>query len=150
MPEQEALETPVADHQGVNVAGSPDPTPSNGSRAVDVMFTTIRHQSGEDLQGKTCIQFLAHAVEVFGMEVFDLEHQLALLVHLFDRPALVVEVGEFLRGVDLAIRQRGHEHPIATGALDQAHRESLQSLARNFHHPSYLYCQESPYRGLPE
>ncbi len=87
-----------------------------------MFFTAIGHQPGEDQQGETRVQFLAHAVEVFGMEVFDLEHRLALFVHLFDRPALVVEVGKFLRGVDLAIRQRGHEHPIAIGALDQTHR----------------------------
>ncbi len=26
----------------------------------------------------------------------------------------------------------------------------LRSLAGNFHDPSYLYCEESPYKGLPE
>ena len=31
-----------------------------------------------------------------------------------------------------------------------ASTDFLRSLAGNFHDPSYLYCEESPYKGLPE
>ncbi len=36
-----------------------------------------------------------------------------------------------------------------TAEASPASMDFLKSLARNFHDPSYLYCNESPYKGLP-
>ncbi len=43
----------------------------------------------------------------------------------------------------------GNSTWIGASRLTRLHGEFLQSLARNFHDPSCLYCDESPYKGLP-